>query len=74
MRTIAGTSKPQCAVRTLEISTPTGPGVRRALRTNTLPDWMWVCTSENPASPSASRRESIFTNRPPTFTARRKAM
>ncbi len=73
MRTMHGTSKPARAERTSCISSATFAAERRRVETATLPDWMWVSTSVNPASVRAARSSAIFTNRPPTFTARRKA-
>ncbi len=68
-----GTVKPANSSSTVDISVATAAHDRRPLRTNTLPDWMCVATSVNPASSSATRSSAIFTKRPPTLTARRKA-
>ena len=69
-----GTAKPRSASIAFSSAWRTFSFDRRAVRNRTLPVWMCVSTSSNPAAESASRSSAIGYLRLPTLTARRNAM
>ena len=69
-----GTAKPRSASIAFSSAWRTFSFDRRAVRNRTLPVWMCVSTSSNPAADSASRSSAIGYWRLPTLTARRNAM